>query len=486
MLETRKWYDGMFSTEDWWSFWLGCFLVVLGVIATLTQFPFTGWIVKFSPWVDISKSFGSAKKDLMSPWGSLITSYIILTIMTAIPAAIMRWRVKDYIIAWTIIFILTVIAIIIGKHAYICAPATQWKEFGLKSGLQLGGFDYILALVIGLIIGNFFPKNFIEFMKTGARSEWFIKIGIMCLGVELGLKALESVRFATSLLLLGVCATLAAYFLYWPIAYWVLRRWFGYSREWASCFASAVSICGVSAAIATAGAVRARPIIPVLLSTLVVVSTTIQLILYPPLFAKFMLNEPIMAGAAVGLSVKTDGAQAAAGAILDELLHSTSQIKLGVIWPKGWVLLSAVINKMWIDMFVGLWAIVLAYIWVSYIEKKPGERIPKIEIWFRFPKFILGFFIAMAVVMFLGFGGIGDLKTVTAAYEPIATAFRDIFFLLTFTSIGIVTDFREFKKVGFGKLALAFGLVLYFIITPLAILIAWIFYHGMMPPTAGG
>ncbi|OCC14335.1 Inner membrane protein [Dissulfuribacter thermophilus] len=483
MTDKRKWYDGMFSTEDWWAFWLGGFFVILGILAAVTHLPLTGWIVKFKGWVDISHAFGSAQKGLMGPWASLIVSYIIFTAVTAAAAAIMKWNVKDYIAAWTIIFVLTVVAYIIGKHAYISAPATKWHKFGLESGLQLGGAYYIFALVIGLIIGNFAPKSFIDFMKKGARPEWFIKIAIVCLGAKLGVKALESAHFAAHLIISGICATIAGYLLYWPLAYLLLRRGFGYSREWSACFASASSICGVSAAIATAGAVRAKPIIPVLLSTLVVVYATVQLILYPPILTKFLLHEPIVAGSSLGLAIKTDGADAASGAILDELMRSAAQLKLGVIWEEGWITLSSIMTKIWIDMFIGLWAFILAVIWVAYFEKrKAGEKIPKIEIWFRFPKFVLGYFFAMLIVMILGFGNIVPVKDLIAGVKPVEGALRHLFFLLTFTSIGIVTDFRELRKAGLGKLAVAYGLVIFCIVTPLALLIAWVFHHGMMPP----
>ncbi|HIE33350.1 MAG TPA: putative sulfate exporter family transporter [Thermodesulfobacteriaceae bacterium] len=484
MSDNRKWYDGMFSTEDWWSFWLGSFFVILGILAAVTHLPLTGWIVKFKGWVDISKAFGPAQKGLMSPWASLVLSYIIFTAITAIAAAIMRWNVKDYVASWTIIFILTVIAYIFGKHAYISAPVTKWKKFGLESGLQLGGAYYIFALVIGLLIGNFAPKGFKEFLKKGARPEWFIKIAIVCLGAKLGVKALESAHFAAHLIISGICATVAAYLLYWPIAYLILRRAFGYSREWSACFASGVSICGVSAAIATAGAVKARPIIPVLLSTLIVVYATVQLVLFPPLLTKFSLHEPIVAGSSLGLSIKTDGADAASGAILDELMRAAAQLKLGVVWEEGWITLSAIMTKIWIDMFIGVWAFLLAVVWVACFERKKGEKIPKMEIWFRFPKFVLGYFFAMLIVMILGFGKIIPTKDLIAGVKPVEGALRHLFFLLTFTSIGIVTDFRELKKAGLGKLAVAYGLVLFFIITPLAFFIAWVFHHGMMPPVA--
>ena len=71
-------------------------------------------------------------------------------------------------------------------------------------------------------------------------------------------KAAGKLNLATSLLLRGVAAIIEAYLIYWAVVYFVARKWFGFNREWAAPLASGISICGVSAAIATGGAIRAR------------------------------------------------------------------------------------------------------------------------------------------------------------------------------------------------------------------------------------
>ncbi len=496
--QKRSWTTGMFSTEDWWAFWIGTFFVILGLIAAALHNPYlTGWVIKFSNWVDpvTSKAVlgfhATNKVDgqyVLSPIASLIVSYIVFTAVTTVGAWAMKWNIKDYLKAWTIIFILTVLAYAIGQNAYISAPPTKWEKLGIDWGLQLGGAYYIIALAIGLAIGNLAPKGFKELILKGARPEWFIKIAIVCLGSKLGLKAIQAMGFAAHLIIAGICATIAAYLLYWPIAYYITRRYFGFSREWAACLASGISICGVSAAIATAGAIRARPIVPVLLSSVIVTVAAIQLITYPPILAQTMLHEPIVAGSALGLVIKTDGADAAAGAILDELMRAKAA-QMGIYWEEGWISLSAIMTKIWIDMFIGFWAFVLAVVWLKYFEGRAGEKVDKMEIWFRFPKFVLGYFFAMFVVLGLGLSGLfGDdpshaYKTLKLGIYPIEGALRKFFFMLTFVSIGIVTDFRELRKEGFGRLFVAYALILFLIITPLGLLIAWLFHHGMMPPT---
>jgi uncharacterized membrane protein YadS len=196
-----------------------------------------------------------------------------------------------------------------------------------------------------------------------------------------------------------------------------------------------------------------------------------------------MSDEPIVAGASLGLTVKTDGADAAAGAVLDELVRSKAAEK-GIHWEEGWVLSSAIMTKIWIDMFIGIWAFVLAIIWSLHIEKQNGGTVVASEIWFRFPKFVVGYFVAWFVVMGIGLAKFLPFGALESALGPVEGSLRKFFFMLTFTSIGIVTDFRELAKEGLGKLTLAYAVVLVIIVIPIGFFLAWIFHHGMMPPSA--
>jgi len=473
----------MLSTEDWWAVWIGLFFVLMGLFASASGIDSTGWIVKFSKWVDLSKAFGASSSGLLNPGASLILSYVIFTLATCTGAYFMKWDMKKYFLAWSLIFWLTVLFYIVGQNAYLAATSLERTKYAIEWSLSLGGAYYIIALFAGLFIGNLTPKKFRTFIKEAAKPEWFIKVAIVCLGTKLGLKAIEATGFAIELLLAGCCATIVAYLLFWPLAYTVCRKFFKLSREWAACLASAVSVCGVSAAIATGAAIRARAIVPIMISSLVVVFAVSELIILPGLLTTYWSNEPIAAGASLGLTVKTDGADAAAGAILDELMRAKVAGQ-GTFWEEGWIMASAIMTKIWIDMFIGIWAFVLAIVWVWHVEKKPGENIPKSEIWFRFPKFVLGYFIAWFLVMGLGLAEIIPFDGLKTGISPIEGSLRKFFFMLTFTSIGIVTDFRELAKEGLGKLTAAYGVILAFIIIPLGLFIAWLFHHGMMPPTA--
>ena len=110
----------------------------------------------------------------------------------------------------------------------------------------------------------------------------------MILGGFFAVTAAGKLNLASSLLLRGVAAIVEAYLIYWAVVYFVARKWFGFSREWAAPLASGISICGVSAAIATGGAIRARPAVPVLVSSLVVIFAVVEVLILPFLAQTFL------------------------------------------------------------------------------------------------------------------------------------------------------------------------------------------------------
>ena len=138
----------------------------------------------------------------------------------------------------------------------------------------------IVALIVGLVIANVFPR-FAEWLKEAIRPELYIKIAIVILGAFIAVTAAGKLNLASSLLLRGVAAIVEAYLIYWSVVYFIARKWFGFSREWAAPLASGISICGVAAAIATGGAIRARPQVPVLVSSLVVVFAVVEVLILP-------------------------------------------------------------------------------------------------------------------------------------------------------------------------------------------------------------
>src|SRR5262249_31732540 len=155
--------------------------------------------------------------------------------------------------------------------------------------------------------------------------------------------------------------------------------------------ASGISICGVSAAITTGAAIRTRPVVPIMVSSLVVIFSVVELILLPFVAQAFLWTEPMVAAAWMGLAVKTDGAAGASGAVTDALIM-TRAVSAGIRYEPGWLLTTTTTVKIFIDVFIGIWAMVLAAVWAYGIEKDKGQTIPFAEIMRRFPRFVVGYF----------------------------------------------------------------------------------------------
>jgi uncharacterized membrane protein YadS len=483
----HKWYSGMFTTEDWWAVWLGLIMLFAG-LASIWGLDLVGWMAKTQTWVWGDFSWQNVLKPAgykdWHPLLSLFVTYLVFTALTCLGAWAMKLDVKKFFLGWTIIFLITWAVWIIGHEAHFKAHVNEFDKYGITWGLSLGGgFSYMLALAVGLIIGNFF-KKFAAFLSEAAKPEWFIKTAIVYLGIKIGLMSMKAAGFTFELAIAGMAATFVAYLLFWPIIYALARKIFGLSRAASAVLSSGISICGVSAAIATAGAIRAKPILPIMVSVLIVVFAMIELIILPAFYTAVAPDQPIVNGAAMGMTVKTDGADGAAGAILDELMRANAEKTMGIVWEPDWILAAAVMTKIWIDMFIGVWAFVLALVWMYNVEHRTTGQstVPVSEIWHRFPKFVLGYFIAWFIYLGIAVLLPDMIEAAKEGANVVQSPMRKMMFMITFVSIGIITDFSKLK--GMGRLTLLYAIALFLIIAPIAYLVAWIFHHGMMPPIA--
>jgi uncharacterized membrane protein YadS len=471
-------------TEDWLSVWIGLAIFVLG-LGVLGGVDLLGWAVSTSVWIDPGLALGSVSKAYaqLGGAGALVVTYVALLAVLTAAAAALDLDVKRFAVAFTAVFALAYASWIIGSCAYVAAvtPVDQQK-FGIGWSLKLtneGG--YVVALLAGLIIANFFPR-LAEWLKEAIRPELYIKIAIVILGAFLAVTAAGRLTLATSLLLRGVAAIVEAYLIYWAVVYYIARKWFGFNREWAAPLASGISICGVSAAIAIGGAIRARPIVPVMVSSLVVIFAVVEVLILPFLAQTFLWQEPLVAGAWIGLAVKTDGAAVAGGGITESLILAKSAAE-GIHYQPGWILGVTATVKVFIDVFIGIWAFVLGYIWTNHINPSPNKARVS-EIWLRFPKFIIGFVLTFVVGLALALGTPTQISSKLPAAIGEANTFRVIFFILTFFSIGILSNFKKLWQEGVGKLAAVYLLSLFGFVIWVGLAISWLFFSGVKPPLA--
>jgi len=474
---------GIFKSEDWWAVWIGLFIFVLS-LGVMVGVDLLGWGFKVNMWVDPAKILAPISKNYaaLPGWASLILTYAAFTIILSVGVKALGGDVGKFIYGFTIIFFLTYICVALGSFANIAANSPKdIEKFGLTWSLKLTGESgLIIALLAGLFIGNFFPA-FAESLKEATRPEWYIKTAIVILGALVGVKAAGALGLASAVMFRGLCAIVEAYLIYWAVVYWLARKYFRFSKEWAAPLASGISICGVSAAIATGGAIRARPIVPIMVSSLVVIFAVVELILLPFIAQEFLYKEPMVAGAWMGLAVKTDGAAVASGQIVDALIRAKALTEQGIKYEPDWIMNTATTVKIFIDIFIGVWAFILAWIWCAKIDNRPGEKIQANEIWKRFPKFVIGYVLTFAIMLILLLNS-PDLKASASAATSEANVYRSFFFALTFFSIGLVSNFKKLWEEGIGRLAVVYVIALFGFIIWVGLIISWLFFHGVKPP----
>jgi len=473
-------------SEDWWSVWIGLavFFLALGPLGGADVL---GWGAKFNVWTSASKAITAASPAYASLSGgvALFFTYVFMLGLAAFGAFFLGANLKKFVLGFSAIFACSALCYFLGHNGYIAATPDSRKALGLAWSMNLTGeAGYILALLMGLAAGNFFPRA-TSWLEEATRPEWYIKTAIVIMGAALGVKAASATGLAGTIIFRGMCAIVEAYLIYWALVYFIARKYFGFSREWAAPLASGVSICGVSAAIATGAAIRARPIVPIMVSSLVVVFSVVELVLLPFLAQQFLYQEPMVAGAWMGLAVKTDGAAVASGAIVDSLVRAKALAAQGINYKEGWLLMTATTTKMFIDVFIGIWSFLLAIIWCTKIDvDKSGQRIGIGHIWERFPKFVLGYvftFVALLVVVLTW----PDMKAAAKTATDEGNVFRVLFFAMTFFSIGMISNFRKLWEEGIGKLAAVYLISLFGFIIWIGLFISWVFFHGITPPLVG-
>ena len=472
-------------TEDWLSVGIGLlvFALSLGLLAGADML---GWAVTTSVWTSVGKALAPASKTYANLPGliSLLLTYLAMLTVLLVGAKTLGANVKRFAQGFTVIFALSYACWFAGSWAYIAATPDKRAAMHLPWSLNLTNESgFILALLAGLVVGNFMP-GLAAWLKEAIRPELYIKTAIVILGGFLGITALDQRKLASTMIIQGLFAIVCAYLIFWPIVYYVARRYFGFSREWAAPLASGISICGVSAAIATGGAIRARPVVPVMVSSLVVVFAVVELLILPFAAQHFLAASPMVAGAWMGLAVKTDGAAVASGAITESLIRAKAAAN-GINYEPGWIMGVTTTVKVFIDIMIGVWAFILAWVWTVKIERRADQKVGAGQIWQRFPKFVLGYIATFLFVLVLGAMLPGLLPKIKTSMGQ-ANIFRGIFFVLTFFTIGVMSNFRRLWQEGIAKLAAVYVLCLFGYIIWVGLLISWLFFGGMLPPIVKG
>ncbi|MBD3204711.1 putative sulfate exporter family transporter [Candidatus Bathyarchaeota archaeon] len=422
-------WSSLWKNEDWWANWLGFILFALAYLGIIFEAPRPSrWL--FNPMI----SMNSEK--------ALQVLILMMGLMVLFSAGIffMGGEIRRYASAFLSVFIL-------GYIAQIIAGQRTFKTYG---------FEYVFwALLLGILIRNI--GGLPEWLSHGVKTELYIKTGLVLLGAEILFNVLLNLGIYGLLLAWGV-TPLVLY-----ISYTFGTKRLKVEKSLALLIASATSVCGVSAAIAMAAASRAKKEHLTLTISMSLIFTVLMLVGMPIVIKAAGLSE-LVGGAWIGGTIDSSGAVVAAGELLGEEAMEV-----------------AVVIKMIQNMMIGILAFIVAVVWVLRVERDPEAPKPSIlDIWYRFPKFIIGFITLSLVSSFIISPMIGE--SALSNILEVSKGLRTYFFGMAFVCIGLETGFKELGENIEGrnpvKLYL-FGQALNLILT----LIFAYFLFGLLLPT---
>ena len=394
--------SNIWKKEDWLAVWIGFIIIAVAVGAVLTgSFDFSA--AKFSTWhlwEDVAEKKALLAQFTSSFWIRLLRTFVVLGLLFTVGVKLQGGKVKEYLPAFAALFVLAVTVRLISA------------EFTLNRYLEWAFW----ALIVGLLISN--TVGVPAWLRPAIRTEFYIKTGL----VVMGFSVLFSNIAKFGLYGLGIAWIVT------PIVI-IFMWWFGTkvlkidNKPLVITIASATSVCGTSAAIATGAAAGAKKNDLGIAISISIIFTILMMVFEPMIIKALGMNE-LMGGALIGGTVDSTGAVVLAG---------------NALGPEGEQ--AAVLVKSIQNILIGFIAFFVALFFATKVEKNSERKVGAGEIWTRFPKFIIGFFVASLVASFIvqPLAGSADVKAINTVLDQ----YKNWAFVLAFTSIGLDTNFRE-------------------------------------------
>jgi len=418
----------LWSKEDWWAVWLGLGVVIVAYLFFAGGSTISWLAVAPAKW----STFSQLGAQLSADAGRYVVQFLVFLAVLSFAATFIGQKPKEFIPSFIFVYVLSLIVFVAGNW-------DQANRYNLEPPL--------LALVLGLVISNFIglPK----WLDAAFRVEFYVKLGIVLLGATL---PFTLIVWAGPVAILQASIVSIITFL---VIFFVGRR-FGLDHRLAAVLGAGGAVCGVSAAIAVAGAVRAKKeYSPIAIS--LVVLWAIVLIFALPLISRALHLPAGVGGAWIGTSEFADAAGLAAAQTYGNLAGPQTGITGTADQALAAYTLIKVIGR---DMWIGIWSFILAVIAVTRWEKQEaGGKVQAAQIWWRFPKFIIGFLIASVLTTLIVHAyTLGDYnKLVKPGLIAPITALRTWAFTFSFLSIGLTTRVKDFVSTG-SKPFLAFAI----------------------------
>ena len=396
----------LWKKEDWLAVWIGAVVILVACIAVLT-----GWFdfsaLKFSTWTvgeDAPKAVAlGTQLGAWAFWRKLLVTVGVLGVLFAAGIKLQGEDVKKYIPAFLGLFAIAVIVRLISA------------EFTLNRYLEWAFW----ALLVGLLIAN--TVGVPAWLKPAIRTEFYIKTGLVIMGFSVLFSNIA--KFGLYGLGIAWIVTPVVIIFMWWFGTKVLKMT---NKPLVITLASATSVCGTSAAIATGAASGAKKV-DLSIAVSISIIFTILMMVFEPMLIRACGMSALMGGSLIGGTVDSTGAVVVAGTALGPEAQT-----------------AAVLVKSIQNILIGFIAFFVALFFATRVDRTGTAKVGASEIWVRFPKFIIGFFAASLIASFLiqpVFGG-DSVKAINGVLDQ----YKNWAFVLAFTSIGLDTNFREIGR----------------------------------------
>ena len=378
-------------TEDWVVVWMSIPLLLLAIF--------------------IPKELPSVPATLIGSvaWYNIALLFLICLAVLYVGTLLLRRPMKGLLPSFVVVFAISLLAQVVAK-------IPQVSYYGFES--------VFFSVVFGLLIRNLWHVP--EWMKPAVQGEFYIKIGVVCLGATILFSdVMKSGVF-------GLVQAILVVAIVWFFAFWLSRR-MKVDERTAMILSSGVSICGVSACI-TAARVAGGDDKKLSYIVSLVLIVVVPMIYLMPWLARTVLpmifDDPQtlqeVAGAWIGGTIDTTSGVAASSTIVGEVANQ-----------------HAVIIKAAQNVLIGVVAFFIA-LYLSARGGQGGSGRPSLGIvWEKFPKFILGF-VAASLVFSLCQSGGAFIPEKGKLVEPgVAKMFSTVFFSLAFVCIGLDTRLKD-------------------------------------------
>ncbi len=416
--EPSGWRE-LWLKEDWWAVWLGLG-IVLFAYALFARGHSLAWIAvtpaKWSRWPEIASHFAGN-------WPRYVAQFALWGALFSLAMRTLGHSVQRFLPAFLLVYLFAILIFTLGQWA-------DANRYNLEPPL--------VALVLGLLISNWIELP--AWLDAGFRVEFYVKTGIVLLGATL---PFTLIAWAGPVALLQASIVSLVTFL----VIFAAGRRLGLDPRFAAVLGAGGSVCGVSASIAIAGAVGARRQDASVAITTVII-WAIVMIFALPFAARLLHLSTGVAGAWIGTSEFADAAGLAAA---DAYGHLAGSVRGITGTPDQSLFAFTLMKVIGRDIWIGVWALVLSTIAATRWEAHGTDTKPDVtQVWWRFPKFVLGFLTASALITVVSahYGQSGYHDAVTPQLVTPIKDLRTWAFIFCFFSIGLTTRVRELARIG--------------------------------------